>query len=90
MTGVVRRICSTPWGAAMCCWSTGLAEGIDCGLHRVERLMLLQASRARPRRRRLPQDNGDQQIAVLPSNLLDRQFVAERSNQKWITDFTYI
>jgi len=71
-------------------WRDLLAEGIDCGLHRVERLMRLQALRARPRRRRLPQDNGDRQIAVLPSNLLDRQFVAERPNQKWIADFTYI
>jgi putative transposase len=26
----------------------------------------------------------------VPSNLLDRQFVAERPNQKWIADFTYI
>ncbi|MBN9586107.1 MAG: IS3 family transposase [Afipia sp.] len=71
-------------------WRDLLAEGIDCGLHRVERLMRLQALRARPRRRRLPQDNGNRQIAVLPSNLLDRQFVAERPNQKWIADFTYI
>ena len=71
-------------------WRDLLAEGIDCGLHRVERLMRLQALRARPRRRRLPQDNGNRQIAVFPSNLLDRQFVAERPNQKWIADFTYI
>jgi putative transposase len=26
----------------------------------------------------------------VPANLLDRQFVAERPNQKWIADFTYI
>ena len=26
----------------------------------------------------------------MPANLLDRQFVAERPNQKWIADFTYI
>src|ERR1700716_2823438 len=44
----------------------------------------------RPRRRRLPQDEGDRQIATVPSNLLDRQFAAERPNQKWIADFTYI
>jgi putative transposase len=24
------------------------------------------------------------------ANLLDRQFAAERPNQKWIADFTYI
>lgn len=71
-------------------WRDLLAEGIDCGLHRVERLMRLQALRARPRRRRLPKDAGDRQIAVLASNLLDWQFAAERPNQKWIADFTYI
>ena len=71
-------------------WRDLLADGVDCGLHRVERLMRLHALRARPRRRRLPKDNGDRQIAVLASNLLDRQFVAERPNQKWIADFTYI
>ncbi|WP_157699474.1 IS3 family transposase [Pseudorhodoplanes sinuspersici] len=71
-------------------WRDLLADGIECGLHRVERLMQQQALRARPRRRRLPKDNGDRQIAVAPSNLLDRQFAAERPNQKWVADFTYI
>jgi putative transposase len=52
--------------------------------------MRLQALGARPRRRRLPKDNGDRQIAAVPSNLLNRQVVAERPNQKWIADFTYI
>ncbi|UPJ55227.1 IS3 family transposase [Bradyrhizobium sp. 192] len=71
-------------------WRDLLADGVDCGLHRIERLMRLQALRARPRRRRLPKDEGDRQIANVPANLLDRQFVAERPNQKWIADFTYI
>jgi hypothetical protein len=37
----------------------------------------------------LPKDEGDRQIATVPSNILDRQFAAERPNQKWIADFTY-
>jgi transposase InsO family protein len=41
-------------------------------------------------RRRLPKDEGDRQMPSLPSNILDRQFEAERPNQKWIADFTYI
>ena len=45
--------------------------------------------RARPRRRGLPKDAGARSPAVAP-NLLDRQLVAERPNQKWIADFTYI
>jgi putative transposase len=35
-------------------WHDVLAQGIACGLHRIERLMRSQALRARPRRRRLP------------------------------------
>ena len=34
-------------------WHDVLAEGVSCGLHRIERLMRAQALRARPRRRRL-------------------------------------
>ena len=71
-------------------WHDMLAEGFACGLHRIERLMQLQALRARPRRRRLPKDEGDRQMPSVPSNILDRQFEAERPNQKWIADFTYI
>ena len=32
-------------------WHDMLAEGVSCGLHRIERLMRLQALKARPRRR---------------------------------------
>lgn len=44
-------------------WRDLLADGVECGLHRIERLMRLQALRARPRRRRLPKDEGDRQVA---------------------------
>jgi putative transposase len=71
-------------------WRDLLAEGAECGLHRIERLMRLQALRARPRRRRLPKDEGDRRMQGVPANILDRQFEAERPNQKWIADFTYI
>ena len=33
-------------------WRDVLAEGISCGLHRIERLMRVQTLRARPRRAR--------------------------------------
>src|SRR5678815_4194222 len=71
-------------------WHDVLAEGISCGLHRIERLMRAQALRARPRRRRLPKDDGARLLAVLSANLLDRQFEAERPNRKWVADFTYV
>ena len=70
-------------------WRNVLAEGLSCSLHKVERLMRMNALRARPRRRRLPKDNGARSPSVAP-NLLDRQFAAERPNQRWIADFTYI
>jgi putative transposase len=69
-------------------WHDVLALGHRCGLHRMERLMRLQALRARPRRRGLPKDHG--QRSVIADNVLDRQFQADAPNQKWVTDFTYI
>jgi len=71
-------------------WHDLLAAGWSCGLHRIERLMRLQGFRARPRRRRLPPDTGERSLAAVSSNVLDRQFEAERPNQKWIADFTYV
>jgi putative transposase len=71
-------------------WHDLLADGIACGLHRIERLMRAQALRARPRRRRLPPDTGERMKSVTSLNLLDRQFTATAANRKWIADFTYI
>ena len=69
-------------------WRDVLACGQRCGLHRIERLMKLQALRARPRRRGLPADRGER--SVMADNLWDRQFQAAAANQKWVADFTYI
>lgn len=69
-------------------WHDVLAEGLSCGLHRVERLMRENGLRARPRRRGLPKDTGER--AAVAENLLDRSFEAAAPNQKWIADFTYV
>ena len=69
-------------------WHDLLAEGLSCGLHRIDRLMRVQGLRARPRRRGLPKDDGLR--SVIADNILDRQFTAEAPNQRWIADFTYI
>jgi len=50
--------------------------------------MQAQGLRARPRRRGLPKDQGER--SVIAGNVLDRQFTADRPNQKWVADFTYI
>lgn len=71
-------------------WREVLAEGIDCGLHRIKRLMRAQALRARPRRRQRPMDAGLRLMSPVAPNTLERQFSAERPNRKWIADFTYI
>jgi len=71
-------------------WHDVLADGTSCGLHRIERLMRLQAFRARPRRRRLPPDLGERQASAVATNVLDRRFEAPVPNRKWIADFTYI
>ena len=71
-------------------WRDITAEGFSCGLHRIERLMRLQALRARPRRRRLPPDLGERQAGAVAPNLLERRFEAALPNRKWIADFTYV
>ena len=67
-----------------------LAEGLSCGLHRVERLMHKNALKARPRRRKLPSDTGLRETHAIAPNILDRQFHATHPNRKWIADFTYV
>ncbi|ETX26633.1 hypothetical protein RISW2_21610 [Roseivivax isoporae LMG 25204] len=69
-------------------WRDVLEDGLPCGLHRIERLMKANGLRARPRRRGLPKDDGAR--SVIAENLLDRDFRAERPNQKWLADFTYV
>jgi putative transposase len=71
-------------------WRDVLADGMSCGLHRIERLMRQQALRARPRRRRLPSDSGERQASAVAPNVLERSFSAPAPNRRWIADFTYI
>jgi putative transposase len=71
-------------------WRDVLAAGLECGLHAIERLMRVNAIKARPRRRRLPIDAGDRPITELAANVLDRQFNVSAPNRSWVADFTYI
>ena len=61
-------------------WHDMLADGVSCGLHRIERLMRQQALRARPRRRRLPPDTGERSTKAISSNVLDRTFQIGRAH----------
>lgn len=69
-------------------WRDVLEDGLTCGLHRIERLMRQNALKARPKRRKKPGDDGER--SVIADNILDRDFEADRPNQKWLADFTYI
>jgi transposase InsO family protein len=51
-------------------WHALLAEGLSCGLHRIERLMRVHGMKARPRRRGLPKDDGLR--PVIADNILGR------------------
>jgi putative transposase len=53
-----------------------------CDLHLIEKLMLINALRARPRRGEKPKDDGER--SVIADNILDRDFQADRPNQKWL------
>ena len=63
-------------------WHDMLAEGVSCGLHRIERLMRLQALKARPRRRRLPPDLGERQVAAVARHQLMPTFRTDTSDQQ--------
>lgn len=67
-------------------WRDVLEEGFACGLHRIERLMRASSLRACPKRRGKPKDDGER--SVIAENILDRNFQADRPNQKWLADFT--
>ena len=54
-------------------WRDVLEDGLACGLHRIERLMQLNAMKARPKRRGKPKDDGEK--SVIADNILDRDFV---------------
>ena len=78
-----------PYGARRV-WPDVVAEGVPCGLHRIEHLMHKNALKARPRRRKMPSDTGLRAINAIAPNILDRQFHATQPNRKWIADFTYV
>jgi putative transposase len=65
-------------------------QGVACGRHRVARLMRLNGIVAAAPRRRRPAGTQRRAGAFAWPNLLRRQFSAERPNQKWAADITYI
>ena len=64
-------------------------KGERVGKRRIERAMRLLGLCARPRRRFRVTTAANPHHAVEP-NLLDREFTAERPNQRWVTDISYV
>ena len=66
------------------------AEGQTVSRKRIERMMRQHGIRARaPRRYRVCTTDSKHSLPVAP-NLLDQNFVADRPNQVWLADITYI
>ncbi|MBU0704862.1 MAG: IS3 family transposase, partial [Chloroflexi bacterium] len=64
-------------------------QGVDCSENRVARLMRLRGLRAKQTKQYKTTTKRNKSDPVAP-NLLKRNFVAERPNQKWLTDITCI
>lgn len=64
-------------------------QGVACSENRVARLMRLRSLRAKQTKGYKTTTKRNKAHPVAP-NLLKRDFVAERPNQKWLTDITYI
>jgi transposase InsO family protein len=64
-------------------------QGVTCSENRVARLMRLRGLRAKKTKRFKTTTKRDKAARAAP-NLLERDFSADRPNQKWVTDITYI
>ena len=65
-------------------------QGVGVGRKRIERLMREHGiSGIMPKRRRVSTTDSRHAYPIAP-NVLDRDFSAERANQKWVSDITYI
>jgi putative transposase len=64
-------------------------EEIPCSKKRVARLMRLDGFRGQRKYRKVITTNSKHSFPIVP-NVLNREFQAEKPNQKWVGDITYI
>lgn len=67
-------------------WRDVFGDGPACGLHRMERPMRQNATKARPKRLATPNDNGAR--SLIADNVLHRGYEIDRPNRKWLADLT--
>ena len=68
-------------------WRDLLAEGLSCGLHRVEPLMRLHGLMTRPRRRGLTKDHGERS-AIAAMFSIGSSALTRRTRSGWRTSLT--
>lgn len=71
-------------------WRDLHEAGERVGENRVARLMRRAGIQALRRKRRRPLDEGMRPECAIAPNVLDRDFMADGPNQKWVADFTYV
>jgi transposase InsO family protein len=64
-------------------------QGVACSENRIARLMRLRGLRAKQSKRFRATTKHSRTHRIAP-NLLNREFTADRPDQKWLTDITYI
>jgi len=67
-----------------------LSQGVAVCRNTVAKLMKQQGIRAKTKRKFVPRTTDSNHSQPIAGNLLDRQFQAERPDQKWAADITYI
>jgi putative transposase len=70
-------------------WKAAQRSGLEVGRDQVARLMRELGITGARRQRRVRTTRADEQAARHP-DLVERRFVAERPNQLWVTDLTYV
>lgn len=65
-------------------------RGLDCGRHRIGRLMRQEDVVARGPKRKPPTATSQAPLTPVAANVLDRQFAPDAPDRVWTTDITYI
>lgn len=71
-------------------WPDVIEAGHIVGRERVARVMRSAGIQGHMPKRQRPRDTGKRPEHPLAANVLDRNFMAESPNKRWVADFTYV